>query len=178
MSADKEPQQIVAGDSLSWTRSFTDYPASAGWVLAYALRNYQQKIDFSATASGDSFAIAVPAATTAAWAPGSYEWIAFVTKAAERYTVASGEIDITPNLAIDSPVDGRSHNRKVYDNICAALEGRTDVDEYTIGGRSLRKMSIKDLLSWKSVYGTLVSREESGNSGGLTTYGARFSDAQ
>lgn len=178
MSADKEPQQIVAGDSLSWTRSFTDYPASAGWVLAYALRNYQQKINFPATASGDSFAISVDATTTAGWAPGSYEWIAFVTLGSQRVTVATGQIDITPNLAIDSPVDGRSHNRKVYDNICAALEGRTDVEEYTIGGRTLRKMSIKDLLYWKSYYGTLVAREEKGTAGGMAIFGARFSDAQ
>lgn len=178
MSADKEPLQIVAGDSLSWTRSFSDYPASAGWVLSYALRNYQQKINFPATASGDSFAISVDAATTADWAPGSYEWIAFVTKGGERHTVASGQIDITPNMGVDAPVDSRSHNRKVYDNICAALEGRTDVEEYTIGGRQLRKMSIKDLLLWKAQYGVLVKREESGNSSGMTLYGARFSDAQ
>lgn len=176
MSADKEPQQIVAGDSLSWTRSFTDYPASAGWALSYALRNYQQKINFSASAAGDSFAISVDAATTANWAPGSYEWIAFVTLGSQRFTVASGELDITPNLAVDEPVDSRSFNRRMYDKICAQIEARQDVIEYTIGGRSARKEEIAKLEAQKNRYAILIAREEGGSSGG--NFFVRMGNAQ
>lgn len=147
-------------------------------MLFYALRNYQQKINFSASASGDGYAIAVSAATTAGWAPGTYEWIAYVTLGAERHTVASGEIDITPNMALDAPVDSRSFNRRRYDKICAQLEAREDVIEYTIGGRSARKEEIANLEAQKNRYAMLLKREESGDTGGIGMVRARFTDAQ
>ena len=30
-------EQIIAGDSFAWKKCLSDYPASAGWVLSYAL---------------------------------------------------------------------------------------------------------------------------------------------
>jgi len=60
-----EPIQITAGDTLSWQRSFSNYPASAGWQLTYELRGNGQAIEFSSTANGDTHVILVSAAITA-----------------------------------------------------------------------------------------------------------------
>ena len=58
-----EPTSITAGDSVAWTRSLSDYPASAGWSLAYTLINAAAKITINASAAGDDHAVSVSAAT-------------------------------------------------------------------------------------------------------------------
>jgi hypothetical protein len=34
---DDIPDQITAGNAFAWKKCLSDYPASAGWVLSYAL---------------------------------------------------------------------------------------------------------------------------------------------
>ena len=65
-----EPKRITAGDSVTWTRSLSDYPASSGWVLSYALINAAGKISITATASGADHLISVSATTSVGWAAG------------------------------------------------------------------------------------------------------------
>ena len=102
---------ITAGDSLSFTVSLADYPASAGWVLSYRLipRTAGAVLTFSATASGDDHVVALNAAATASWAAGDYTSAAFVTKGADRFTIDSegGQVTIrrVDNGLIASSVD-------------------------------------------------------------------------
>ena len=42
-----EPAVFTAGDTLKFTRSLADYPASEGWVLSYTLVNADAKISFN-----------------------------------------------------------------------------------------------------------------------------------
>jgi len=156
------PKQISAGDTFKWTVSFSDYPASDGWTLAYAFRNATQKIDISATPNGDSFDVLVAAATTAAYVAGDYSWSAFAEKGSERYTADSGRITILPNLEVDAPVDARSFNRKMLDAINATLQGGSSsvVAEYTIGNRSIKYLTQDELQSAKRLYEQRVAREE------------------
>ena len=65
----REPDYIVAGDSLLWERTLPAYPASKGWALNYTIVGLGAQVAFSSVADGDSHAINVPAATTAAWLP-------------------------------------------------------------------------------------------------------------
>jgi hypothetical protein len=59
--------------------------------------------------------------------------------------------------------DPRSHARKTLDAIEAVVEGRATKDQqaYTIGGRSLQRMPIKDLMYFRGVYRAEVYAEES-----------------
>lgn len=154
-----EPSVVTAGDTLAWTKSLSDYSASAGWVLSYRLINAAGKYDITATASGADHAVTVAAATSATYTPGWYDWQAVVTKAAERYTVGSGRMQVLPNLAAQSAgYDDRSQARKILELLLTAYESaatsRAYVFEYEIAGRRMKFNSkaewIMEINFWKA----------------------------
>jgi len=158
-----EPTKVQSGDTVVWQRSLSEFPASSGWVLSYSLINAAGKIDLSATASGDTFTVTAAALDTAAWAAGEYEWVAFVTKAAERYTVGQGRITILPNWAAAAGgVDTRTVARKMLDAIEAVLQGRMSRAEleYEISGRRMKSMSHDELLKARDKLKREVAGEE------------------
>lgn len=156
-----EPSSFRAGDLLAWTKSLSDYPANDGWALVYTLINASAKITINASASGADFSVSVPAATTAAYAAGSYQWMARVTKATEIYTVANGTIEILPNLAAQSTFDFRSHAKTMLDAIEAAFEGKASSTqlEMEINGRRIRSFSPEEMITWRSFYKAEVAKE-------------------
>lgn len=159
----QEPAFVVAGDSITWKKSIADYPASAGWVLNYRLINAAGKIDIASTTSGDDHQISVPAVTSAAWAAGYYTWTAYVTKAAERYTLGSGAVTVKPNLAAQTAgYDTRSHAAKTLDAIEAVIEGRATQSHlsYSIAGRQMQFIPIAELLVFRDRYRGEVRSEE------------------
>lgn len=160
MTATTEPKHVTAGDTLAWTKSFADYPASAGWVLKYRLINAAAKIDITASPSGADHAVNVSAAASAAWAAGKYSWQSWVEKGAERYTLAVGEITVNRNLAAESAgYDARSDAQKVLDQLMtaysAAIASKSFVGEYSIGDRRIvfqRKSDwLLELNYWKGI---------------------------
>lgn len=160
-----EPTSFTAGDTLSWTRSLADYPASAGWVLAYRFINATAKFDISATASGSDHLVSVAASTTVGYAPGTYSWQAFVTKAAERYTVGTGVCVVEPNLAAVSAVgyDDRTPARKALDALNAGLAtfgSNAHVQGYNIEGREMRYRTFADFIAARDRLVQEVKREE------------------
>lgn len=160
-----EPASITAGDTLAWTKSLADYPANAGWVLNYRLINATNKYDIAAAASGADHAVSVPAATSASYAVGWYDWQATVTKAAERYTVGSGRMQVLPNLAAQaSGYDNRSQARKILDLLLTAYESaatnRAYVQEYDIAGRRMRFNNKADWITEINFWKAQVAAEE------------------
>lgn len=158
-----EPQSITAGDSVAWTKSISDYPASASWVLAYTLINAAGKIALTSSASGDDHAVSVAASSTATWAPGSYTWQATVTKAAERYTVGTGRITILPNLAAATLFDTRTAARKALDAADLALASygaKAYMQAFEINGRSQKFHDPGMFMAWRDKLKAEVSREE------------------
>lgn len=65
--------RFTLGDTLSFTTSLADYPASAGWVLTYRLvpRDAGDIIVLTCTASGADHLAAAAAAATTAWTAGA-----------------------------------------------------------------------------------------------------------
>ena len=157
-----EPQSLRLGDTASWSRSLADYPASAGWVLSYALVKSGTRITFTASASGDDHLVSVSAATTAAWTAGTYQWQARVSKAGEAYTIGTGSIELLVDFATQaSGYDARSHARKTLEAIKAWIEGRDmGVAEYEIAGRRLKTIPIGDLLKLRDRYEREVRAEQ------------------
>ncbi len=158
-----EPTEIIVGDTLKWRREdlTSNYPASAGWALTYALRG-PQKINITASADGDYFEVNVTAANTADYKAGDYWWSAYVTKGAERYQIDSGTLKIISNLsAIGDTYDGRSHAKIVLDAIEAVIAKRATKDQmgYSIAGQSLSKTPIADLLLLRDRYKIEYQRE-------------------
>lgn len=166
-----EPGDMIAGDTLTWKRSFANYPASAGWTLAYVLNSPTQRIVVSPgdiTADGDAFSVAIPSSETKTWAPGTYQWLAVVQLAAadpvpaQRFTVALGRINIAFDLLdATAPQDTRTQNEIALANIDAMLAGTASsgVEEYNIAGRMLRRYGLPELRALRSDFASRVRQE-------------------
>lgn len=157
-----EPASVTAGDTVKWTRSLADYSAADGWVLKYRLINAAGKIDIVSIGSGADHAVSELATTTDDWVAGTYTWQAYVEKAAERYTVGMGTIEILPNLAAQAGgQETRSTAKQILDQLETAYQnycsnGQGLVQRYTIGGREMWFKSsaefIEQIEYWRAQY--------------------------
>lgn len=161
-----EPSSLTAGDTIAWTKTLSDYPATASWVLKYRLINAAAKIDITATASGADHAVNITKATSAAWVAGWYDWQAYVEKGAERYTVGSGRMQVKPDLAdvSASGFDNRSQARQIYEALLTAYQSavtsRAFVLEYEIAGRRMKFQTQADWLVQVNFWKSQVAAED------------------
>jgi hypothetical protein len=160
-----EPTRFRAGDTVSWSKSLSDYPASDSWVLHYRFINSTSKIDITAAADGSDHLVSVSAADSAAYRAGDYTWTSWVTKDAERYTIAGGRVTILPDLAAvtSSGFDLRSTARKTLDLVDAAMlaHGASAwTQEYEIAGRRMRFKTVGEFMSFRSRLKAEVRAEE------------------
>lgn len=163
MTATTEPSRVTAGDTVTWSKTLSDYPATAGWVLAYTLINSASKISITATASGPDHVVSVAAATTANWTAATYTWVAAVTKAAERYTIGQGVITIAPNIAAATTLDTRSSAKKALEAVNLALESygsKAYLQSYEIAGRKQHFATPGEFLAFRSKLMAEVARED------------------
>lgn len=162
---DREPTAFTAGDTVSWTRSLSDYPASAGWVLSYRFISPTAKFDVTGTASGDDHAVTITAAISAAYTAGTYAWQGYVTLGAARHTIGSGTTVVDPNLAAVSAAgyDNRTPARKALDALNAGLEtfgSNAHVQGYTIEGREMKYRTFADFMAARDRLALEVRKEE------------------
>lgn len=158
--------RFALGAVLQFTTTLADYPASAGWVLSHRLvlkSGAGALAAITATASGDDHLTTVPAATTAAWAPGAYTWVSWVTKGADVRNVANGEITLLPDpRTATGGLDLRTDAQQALDAVRATIRGVASVNQlkYEILGRSLERYAISDLLLLESKLANDVAREQ------------------
>lgn len=163
-----EPNAIVAGDTASWFLQLGNYPPPT-WVLSYALRGKEegQYINFSEVTpspDGVQHLIQILPAVTSSWLPGLYRFQSYVTNISttDRVTIGWGNIQIVGNLEAEDPVDGRSYYQKTLDILEAAMQGRLPqgMEHYTIAGRAISKIPIKELnMIWRE-YKVYVQQEQ------------------
>jgi hypothetical protein len=153
-----EPAAVTAGDTLTWRRSLADFPASAGWVLAYAIVSRTDKLTITAAADGDDHLVTVPAAISAGWPPGEYTWQATVSLGDVRHTVGTGRLSVAPDLTTQtSGYDARTSAQAALDAVNAWLKtAQPWVSEYEIGDRRLK---YADVLAYRSKLQAEVAAE-------------------
>ena len=158
---------ISAGDSFSWLISLGDYPASEGWSLTIILINSAAKISLISTAEEDEHRVSVSAVVSAEYLAGSYKYVIYAAKDDDRYTVASGDIEILSDISWQETFDGRTFAEKCLDNIEAVISGKASHDNmtYSIGGRSLSKYTWEELLSARGYFKSEVVRDKRKASG-------------
>lgn len=143
-------QTLIAGDTLDFVESLSDYPASDGWVLKYRLvpRGAGSVIDLTAVAEGDDHRVTVTAAVTADWTAGVYGWSSWVELAGAVHTVASGETTVKPNpRTITAGTDTRSAIAQALDDARAAYRAFDPTKRrYRIGEREMEFNSAAELL--------------------------------
>ena len=161
---DGEPMRVIAGDTVAWRRAdlLTDYPSSE-YSLHYRGRKAGDATASFNVSANSSYQVTVAAAATSGWTPGVYHWQAYITRTSDsaRVTVGEGTFEVVPNRAL-STTDPRSHAKRMLDAIEALLEGKAtdDVDEYSINGRSLKKIPVAELIKWRDLYRSEYKSEQ------------------
>lgn len=161
------PTSFVRGDTVAWRVELADYPADDGWVLSYVLVKDGEHETVTASADGSAHLVEIAAATSALYAAGLYAWQAYVTKAAVRYTLGSGQLEVCINFADQtSGYDARTTNRKILEALEATLERRASKiqSSHSIdtpdGGRQISMLSHAELIAAIDRYRSLVRQEE------------------
>ena len=157
----KEPSTLVLGDYWAWKRDdLADTYSIGSYALTYEFHEDSggggtHKFTLTATEANDTYYIEAASSSTTGYAVGDYIWEAYITKASDsnRVMVDSGRTTITQNLA-DTNADLRSHAKKVLDAIEAVIENRASMDQssMSIAGRSLSRMSIDELMTFRDRY--------------------------
>lgn len=147
------PKIIVAGDTVKWSEPATGDYSSPAWTRTVSLRHRTAALSVNVVgvANGGGWDFTLSAVSSAAIAVGTLFYQDYVSKDAERFTLATGQIECTGNAAAASGqvFDGRTQTETDLDAVRAAIRAKIaggDVQEYTIGGRSLKKMAMADLL--------------------------------
>lgn len=185
-----EPTELRAGETWAWKKSFSDYSAT-GWTLSYTLINSAGKISLTATATGASHLVSIPAVTTTgtggttgtdSYAAGDYTMLGRVTDGTSVYQVYAGLLTVLPDLAAATTYDTRSTAKQLLDALDAYLldkasKDQLDVIETAIADRRIRRDKAS-LLKWRSDLKIEVAREDAAANGqNAGRYYVRFARA-
>jgi len=130
-----QPQTHIAGDTLTFTEQFADYPASDGWAAKWYLLG-TNPVNYTADVDGDAFTWTITAAQTAAWPAGQYKSFIRLTKGVEAHTLNESFVTVKLNVAtVGTGYDPRSDLRIMYDSVKEAV----------------KKLSSKEVLSYSVV---------------------------
>ena len=161
------PFTFRAGDTLQWTESHPEYPASNGWQIKYVLHNKNaHPITLESTADGDKHAFSKSAADTAGYDAGQYTYVRLAVKDSgadqQRYTLSTGSVEIQINLGEAGTADTRSFNQKMVDlleNVLLELveNGKAEVQ---INGRRWRKDHLDNYVKQYNEFKKRLDKEK------------------
>lgn len=152
------PEELQIGDYWAWkiTNLASDYPL-ADYSLSYEFNlidgSTASNFTLTATESGTDYIIEVSDSTS--YTKGSYNWISYITRTSDsaRLKLDEGYIEIQENYSTTTS-SVRSHVKKVLDAIEAVIENRASMDQssMSIAGRSLSRLTIDELLTFRDRY--------------------------
>lgn len=159
---------LNVGDTWSWTADYSDYPRPTWTATAY-FGNSANEFTVSSSASGTTQLFAATAATTAAFKAGRYFVQVRVTDGTNKYIAEEGWVDVNPDPAAAGKTDRRSWARRTLEAVEAFIEGNasTAQQSMSVGGRSLSRWSIAELMQLRSQLRGEVRTEEQGDAAGL-----------
>ncbi len=150
----REPVQITAGDTISFTKTLANYPASQGWSLKYVLNGGSGPITFTSTASVNDHVISVDATTTALWLPADYEFTGFAEKGSERHAIYIARLTVESDVEAQDPGDTRTHAQKMVEALEAQLEkmAQDDIIDSSVEGTQIRREARKEIFIMRKKY--------------------------
>lgn len=142
---------FMAGDSLTWEFAPGNYPDTGGWTAKTIFTEGSVNQEVIGTAQGAGWLFKLTPEDSAKFPGALYTWVIQFTNTDQRITGATGATQVYPNLE-DGPA--KSHAQKVVEALEAVIEGRASQDQIqmTIGGRSITRMSVDDLLKFLNYY--------------------------
>lgn len=179
--AQGEPASVTAGDLWTWRRDDLAGPYPPGdHALAYRFLPVGAggtAFDLAAAEDSDGYRVEMLPAATADVTPGRWQWIALLTRSADgaRAEIGRGTLEVLPDPAA-ATASAKSVNRRILEALEATIEGRagSDVLEYEIEGRSLKRTPLTDLHRLLARYRALVAAEEGAAPGGIRYRRVRF----
>lgn len=169
-----EPAQLVAGATVKWSKSLADYLPSDGWALNYRIVAGAVVVSKTppANSSNTGWDVTIAAADLAAIvSETTARLFGWVSKTGEVWPVYDAPLLITPNPLTATATDIKTHAKRVVEAIEARVEGRLvaggDMDAYTLDGRQVSKIPLKDLAALLAMYRAQVWREENPTSGSV-----------
>lgn len=161
------PVKIVAGTTVKFSRSFSNYPTDA-WTYTFYLAG-PGPFSKEATVEDEQFQIELTAAETAELKAGGYRYVERVEKDGEVYEVGSGTVEVGADLATTEAGDQRSFARKMRDGLRARLENMAgdgasgkafEVQSFQIAGRSVVYRTHAEMLVAYDRFNEEVRQEE------------------
>ncbi len=156
--------RAVAGDTWTWTWSHAEYPASAGWVVAWRVVGTGIALDITTAAVGDAHVATASATATAALTVAATgvacTLVGWATKAGQRFEVYRAAIAVLPNPATITG-DIRGQAARLLAAIDARLAGRAtkDQESYKIGDRELKRIPVGELIALRDWAASEARRE-------------------
>lgn len=168
-----EPLTLVRGDSTVWTRGFGDYVPNDGWTLTYHFISAAGKVVVTCTNNGDATFLATITKTISkqfVGPAGFWDWQAIVANVAltQQITLARGRLQVAVGFAEqNNGADVRSQLRQTLDAVNATLLGRASSDQMqvTYNGRSIMRLTVKELLAWRAQLQQEVAVEDGEDTG-------------
>ena len=141
------PDTITAGDSYAITLSLSDYPATAGWSLSYALAG-AAVLTVTSTASGANHLLTLTAAQTATLGDGLYQYRVRAAQGSTVETVTTGTCTVVADVGALAAGEGVSYWQCLKDAAQDALLAMVTgggVQMVAIAGRQTMFRSPDDL---------------------------------
>jgi len=159
-----EPVFITAGDTVRWTRSFSDY-SNSQYTLSYAFQKEggDGQITFDASASGNNFLVNLAPGVTAGYTAGRYLGQGYVSKSGERYKVWEGPLEVGENFAAEQlQVDPRTRAKRILDFIESTFEKVVQKQPVaaTVDGVQFQFRSLKEWTEARNYWAIVVKQEE------------------
>jgi len=176
---DDIPGSFIQGNSVSWKKSLSDFPATS-WTLKYFLVNAVNQITIAASASGTDHLVEISPTTSAAYLEGDYSYHEIIEKSdnSERYKLSGGEVSILPNFESQSSgYDARSWVKQTLDAIRAVITKKVPHDRanYSVHGRQLSAYSWQEILDLEKEFQARYNRERRKSKGRSSSVKVQFS---
>jgi hypothetical protein len=166
------PDTIYAGDTVifdvpAFTDSIGTEIASGTYTLTWYTRTNtaSEGATITGVAESTGWRVTVPSSTTAGFDAGLWTWQAIATSGAVQYTAGRGQFTVKATLEYSgdpTAFDDRSRAQIDLDYVEAAIRTLAQggvVQEYTIGGRSLKRYKMAELLQLRDALKAEVDRE-------------------
>ena len=168
------PKLVYAGDTVifdvpAFTNSVGTQIDSGTYTLKWYARtnvNHEGTV-VTGTAEADGWRITVPSSTTTGFDAGTWTWQAIATYSTNQYTAGRGQFTVKATAYYDdahlpSAFDDRSRAEIDLEKVETAIRTLATggmVQEYTIGGRSLKRYKMGELLQLRDNLKAEVDRE-------------------
>lgn len=172
-----EPSAARSGDTWTWDLFPAEFPSGEGWTISYAIAGKTALVWSGSyvAANGSGYRITIPASATDDLSAGLYRWACFATLSSARYEVASGVLEVTRNLAVDTGSTAQTFDEKMVELYEAALVLRTSptsttggenlIERYGVAGREVEKMSTAEIEKALARHRARVAQQRGGGLG-------------